>query len=157
MSANANNPPAGGNNPPAGNNPPGPAANLNFQLVPGSGANILDYNTKEGIALYSAFTRSLYQDPADLFNLDAAGLQTFLALLQHRGNTSGWDFEVPQDLTNLMGDLLNLLSHHGRFTHDHLEQFSATFINNQSRAAQDNMMIVKCIIASLSMPGFCKI
>ena len=156
MSAN-NNPPGAGNNPNPAGNPPGPPANPNFQLVPGSGANILDYNTKEGIALYSAFTRSLYQDPADLFNLDAAGLQTFLALLQHRGNTSGWDFEVPQDLTNLMGDLLNLLSHHGRFTHDHLEQFSSTFINNQSRAAQDNMMIIKCIIASLSMPGFRKI
>ena len=119
MQANPNDPnaqPAQPGNPPAqpaAGNPHGQPSNPNFQLVPESGANIIDYNTKEGISLYSAFTRSLYQDPADLFNLDAAGLQTFLALLQHCGNTSGWDFEVPQDLNNLMGDLLNLLSHHG--------------------------------------------
>lgn len=129
----------------------------NFQLVPGAGSALLDYTTKEGISLYNSFTRSLYEDPADLYNVEAAGLQTFLALLQHRGNTSGWDFEVPQNLTNPLGDLLNLLTHHGRFDMDYLEQFSATFITNQSRAAQDNMMIVKCVIASLSLPGFRKI
>ena len=141
--------------PPGPPGPPQPA--VPFQLVPGSGAAIIDYNTKEGISLYNSFTRSLYEDPADLFNVEAAGLQTFLALLQHRGNTSGWDFDIPQDNANIHANLMSLLSNHGRFTMDHLDTYSQAFIFQQSRAAQDNMMIVKCIIASLSLPGFRKI
>ena len=128
-----------------------------FALVPGAGPDIIDYSTKAGIALFGQATRSLYQDPADLFNVDSAGLQTFLALLQHRGTTCGWDFDVPEDTDAPLENLKNLLTNHGQFTMEHLRTFSGNFVHNQSRAAQMNMQIVKCILSSLSLPGFRKI
>ena len=74
-----------------------PPAALAFQFVPGSLSNTLDYTTncKEEISLYSSLARSLYEDPANLLNVEADGLQTFLALFQHCGNTTAWDFDVP--------------------------------------------------------------
>ena len=107
----------GGNNlppPPAGQQQiQGPQPAAPFALVPGAGQNIIDYSTKAGISLFGQATRSLYEDSGDLYNVDSAGLQTFLALLQHRGNTCGWDFGIPQDNTQPQANMLNLLTHHG--------------------------------------------
>jgi hypothetical protein len=136
--------------------PPAPPA-VPFALVPGAGVDVIDYSTRAGIALFSQATRSLYQDPSDLYNVDSAGLQTFLALIKHRGTTCGWDFGVPQDNADPLNNQLHLLDNHGRFSMDHLVAFSASFIHDQSRAAQMNMQIVKCILSSLSMPGFRKV
>ena len=137
--------------------PNAPAAAVTFSLVPGDGTGIIDYSDRRGLAIYSQATKSLYQDPADHFNVDSAGLHTFLALLGHRGTTCGWDLDVPQDLTQPLQNLMNLLDNHGRFTVDHLHAFSSSYINNQSRAAQQNMQMVTCILASLSLPGFRKV
>ena len=73
-----------------------PPPNPNFLLVPGSGVDVIDYTTREGISLFNAGSRTLFEDPADLFNVEAPGLQTFLSVLQHRANTSGWDLDVPR-------------------------------------------------------------
>ena len=128
-----------------------------FALVPGDVAGVIDYSTRQGLAIYSHATRSLFEDPADLFNLESAGLQTFLALLRLRGTTSGWDFEIPTDLNAPLQDLKDLTTSHGQFTLQHIKDFSATFVNNQSRAAQMNLQMVRCILASLSLPGFRKV
>ena len=137
--------------------PPVPPAAVPFALVPGDVTGIIDYSDRRGLAIYSQATKSLYQDPADHFNVESAGLQTFLALLGHRGTTCGWDFEVPQDNADPLNNLLNLLDNHGRFTTEHLHAFCTTYVNNQSRAAQQNMQMVTCILASLSLPGFRKV
>ena len=130
---------------------------VDFSLVPGSVAGILDYSSRQGLAIFSQATRSLYEDPADLFNVESSGLQTFLALLQLRGNTCGWDFEVPRDNAQPDQNLAPFLSEHGQFSMDHLRTFCQSYVNNQTRAAQDNMQMVKCIISSLTLPGFRKI
>jgi hypothetical protein len=142
--------------PPAQPAQPGPPA-VAFALVPGDFNGIIDYSTRQGLAIYSQATRSLFEDTADLFNVESAGLQTFLALLRHRGTTCGWDFDIPINLANPLQDLLDLTTNHGRFTLEHLRNFSATFVNNQSRAAQMNIQMVTCILASLTLPGFRKI
>jgi hypothetical protein len=128
-----------------------------FALVPGDFPGVIDYSTRQGLAIYNESVKSLYQDSADLFNVESAGLQTFLSLLTLRGTISGWDFEVPQDNADPHNNLLNLLTNHGRFSLDHLREFAQTFVNNQSRAAQMNIQMVKCILASLSLPGFRKV
>jgi len=133
-----------------------PAA-VPFALVPGDTAGVLDYTTRQGLEIFKSATYSLYQDPADNFNMEAAGLQTFLALLRHRGTNCGWDFDVPQDIADMHNDLLDLLTNHGRFTIGHLRAFAALFITGQNRAAQMNMQMVKCILASLTLPGFRKV
>jgi len=153
--ANQQNPPVPPNPPNPNPNPPVPPQP--FQLVPGSGTAVLDYSTREGISMFNSFSRTLYEDPSELFNVESAGLQTFLGLLQQRGNTCGWDFDVPQDVTDPLNNLHNMLTHHGLFDMDHLDDYSRLFVHQQTRAAQDNMMIVKCILSSLSMPGFRKV
>ena len=130
---------------------------IDFALTPASIADVIDYSTRQGLAIYSAAVRPLYEDPADFFNVESSGLQTFLALLHFRGTTSAWDFEIPQDLDDPENNLLDMITNHGRFTLEHLRAFSATFINNQARAAQDNIQMVKCILSSLTLPGFRKI
>ncbi len=133
------------------------AQQVPFALVPGDVAGVIDYSTRQGLAVYSAATRTLYQDPSDLYNVDSSGLQTFLALLRHRGTTSGWDFDIPTDLANPLADLKDLTVNHGQFTMEHIRNFCATYVNAQNRAAQMNMQEVKCILASLTIPGFRKI
>jgi len=128
-----------------------------FSLVPGDVQGVIDYSTRQGLAIYSQATRSLFEDTADLFNVESTGLQTFLALLRLRGTTCGWDFEVPVNLQQPLADLLDLTTNHGKFTLEHLRNFAATYVNNQSRAAQMNIQMVKCILASLTLPGFRKI
>ena len=138
-------------------NVPGPPPAVLFALTPADTPGVLDYSTRQGIEIYRSATRSLYTDPADNFPVEASGLQTFLALLQQRGNTCSWDFDVPQDVANPLVDLSNFLTNHGRFTLEHLVMFCATFIFLPCRAAQMNMQMVKCILASLSLPGFRKV
>ena len=54
-------------------------------------------------------------------------------------------------------DLRDLTLFHGQFSLQHLRLFCTTYINGQNRAAQVNIQIVKCILASLTLPGFRKI
>ena len=126
-------------------------------MIPADTPGVLDYSTRQGIEIFKAATRSLYEDPADNYDVDAAGLQTFLGLLQHRGNISSWDFEVPRDVNDNLINLHNLLTNHGTFTLEHIKEFSDTYVHSKVRAAQMNMQIVKCILASLSLVGFRKV
>ena len=128
-----------------------------FALVPGAIQGVIDFSTRQGLAIYSAATRPLYEDPADSFNVESPGLQTFLALLRLRAITSGWDLEVPQDVTDPHNNLLDMTTNHGRLSLEHLRDFCVTFVNLQSRAAQENIQIVKCIMSSLTLPGFRKV
>jgi hypothetical protein len=130
---------------------------INFTLVPGDFAGVIDYSTRQGLAIFSQATRSLFEDPADMFNVESAGLQTFLALLSLRGTTCGWDFDVPMDLNQPLQDLKDMITYHGQFHLEHIKDFARTFVYAQSRAAQMNIQMVKCILASLTLPGFRKI
>ena len=100
-----------------------------FALVPGDVPGVIDHSTRQGLAIYSQATRSLYEDPGDLYNVDSMGLQTFLALLRHRGTTCGWDLEVPQDLADPLANLVDLTVNQGRFTMEHIRQFCETYVN----------------------------
>lgn len=128
-----------------------------FALVPGDVLGIIDYSTRQGLSIFSQATRSLYEDPADCFNVESAGLQTFLALIRHRGTTCGWDLEVPQDVADPLNNNLDITTNHGRFTLEHLRTYSETLVHTQTRNAQENIQVVKCILSSLSLPGFRKV
>ena len=71
---------------------PNAAAVPAFARSPGDLQGIINYSSRQGLAIFGQATRSLYKDPSDMFNVESAGLQTFLALLRHHGTTSGWDF-----------------------------------------------------------------
>ncbi len=137
--------------------PPIPPTPVVFSLVPADTTGILDYTSCQGIEIYKAATRSLYEDPSDNFHVDAPGLQTFLGLLQNRGKESKWDFDIPQDLSHPLANLQSLLNFHGRFTLEHIQAFCRTCVNTCSWATQENMQIVKCILTSLSLTSFRKV
>lgn len=133
-----------------------------FALVPAQANQgaLYDYTSRQGLATYNNNIKTLYSSDDAKFDVDAAGLQTFLALLRHRATSAAWDFLVPDTITdegNLEGPFKNLLSQHGEISLEHLATFSRTYIAQQSRAAQDNMQIVQCILGSLTMPGFRKV
>ena len=106
--------------------PAGAAAAIQFASVPGDVDGVIDYSTRQGLAIYHQATKSLYLDPADMYNVESSGLQTFLALLRHRGTTCGWDFDIPQDNDNPLNDLMDLTTFHGRFPMEHVRAFAAT-------------------------------
>ena len=128
-----------------------------FALVPGNIPGVIDFSTRQGLAIWSAAVRPLYEDPADFFNVESSGLQTFLALLRLRATTSGWDFDVPQDVADPLNNLLDITTNHGRLTLDHIRTFCTTYVNTQTRAAQENIQVVRCILSSLTLPGFRKV
>ena len=128
-----------------------------FALVPGNIPGVIDFSTRQGLAIWSAAVRPLCEDPADFFNVESSGLQTFLALLRLRATTSGWDFDVPQDVADPLNNLLDITTNHGRLTLDHIRTFCTTYVNTQTRAAQENIQVVRCILSSLTLPGFRKV
>ena len=139
------------NNNPQGQQPQPPA--IQFSLVPAMTIGVLDYTTRQGLSVYHGAS----SDPSDLFNVDSSGLQTFMSLFNQRAIQYTWDMEIPQDVTDPHNNLLDFIPNHGRFTIEHIRNWCTSFVNIQSRAAQDNMQQVNCILASLSLPGFRKI
>ena len=78
VAAAAGGPPAGAAvNPP----PPPPPAPVPFLVVPADATGIIDYSTRQGLAIYEAAARSLYADPTENYDVDAQGLQTFISLI----------------------------------------------------------------------------
>ena len=76
-------PPAASRQPPAAAAAALPAgtAVIHFSLVPADTPGILDYTTCQGIEIFNSASQSLCADPTDNYDVEAAGLQTFLALL----------------------------------------------------------------------------
>lgn len=94
------------------------------------------------------------------FDCDAAGLQAVLDLLADRETPSSWDFDIPDNLVGGMqgpgvinGPFKHLIRQHGEITIDHLRAYDALWINGQTRGAQNNVQLVECLLASLSMTG----
>ena len=133
-------------------------ANANFALVPADAAGVVfDYTTREGLEIFKTATRSLYNADEDRFDVDAKGLQTFLALLVLRAVITSWSFTVPGDINDANSPRKNLLSQHGEIEMDHLRNYCETFVNGNNRLAQENMQMVQAILNSLSIAGFNKI
>jgi hypothetical protein len=138
-------------------NPPQPA----FALMPAQAfaGGLIDYRTREGLALFGRNTRSMYTDSTALFNAKPEGLQGFINHLWYRIREADWNdiFEVPQDNANPYADLLPFCPNHGRFTLEHLRAFVQIYMGQQGRADQDNFQAVTAIMASLSEDAIAKL
>ena len=51
----------------------------------------------------------------------------------------------------------SIIDHHGEITLEHLTEFEATYVGAQNRAAQDSAQLYRCLMASISKEGKCKI
>jgi hypothetical protein len=161
--ANAPAPPAGGAAVPNPIPPPGgdghqdaiPLVNAVpvFALSPALVTNgILDYSTPRGVKLYTAATEKL-QD--NLFDADSAGIHTFLNALADRSMQFGWSYilDIPKDIVFPDEDLVNLLTNHGEISLEQVREHCLTYIDHESRAAQDSRQLYVCLTNSLSKKG----
>ena len=126
--------------------------------MPADAAGILfDHSTREGLEIFKSATRTLHPNEDDLFDVESPGLQGFLGLLQLRAITCSWAFTVPDDIADPNSPTKHLLQRHGEITLAHTRAHCLTWINGQSRLAQENIQMAQAVLNSLSMPGFSKV
>ena len=109
---------------------------MSFSLTPGRNEDVLDLTNKIGIG-------------------NSKDISLFQSQLNRRPNTSGWNFKA--------GDILNipdakrvkrnLITHYGCLTEADIEA-SLTYIGQENRKAQNNQMMVECLLglASTKLP-----
>ena len=127
-----------------------------FALTPARVTNaVLNYNLSGEVKIYKAAIQPLSTE----FDVDAEGLNIFLAALYSKARAYGWDtiLEVPRDNDQPDVNLLNLLAHYGEFSLAHLRAHVSTYVNAESRAAQDSIMMYECIWSTLTKIGKAKI
>jgi hypothetical protein len=134
------------------------ATNVNFSLSPGMATtNVIDYTTTAGQKLWNNATDKL---SVELFDCESEGLRDFLELIRARSEVMGWSLSVlsiPVDVNDNLGDTQDFLSHYGEINLGHCREHALTYCNQQTRAAQDSMMLYTCVMNSLSHTGCNKI
>lgn len=124
-----------------------------FALTPATYHNrVIDYSTKAGIEIWNKSIEKL-QDP--LFDVEAEGIHTFLQALSDRAFSYGWTsiLEVPEDLYDEQSEMIDLTTHYGELSLTHIRTWVDTYIQGDSRAAQDSHALYTCLMNSLSTTG----
>ena len=122
-------------------------------------ANVLDYNTREGQALFRTATESLYKDRDDSFDCDAEGLNDLLQLIEDCSNLMGWAniYQIPDNNDPLQPVIRDFLQNYGVVSIDMIHAHVRTYIVQPTRPAQDSYMLYHCLMNSLSLIGRSKI
>jgi hypothetical protein len=120
------------------------------------GNDILQYNTKRAIDIYNRSVEKLHEE---LFDVDASGIHGFLHSLMDKAMTFGWDsiLDIPDKIDEPNGSYKNLLKDYGNISLDHIKNWVPTYLNRESRAAQDSYALYQCLMNSLSLKGRSKI
>jgi hypothetical protein len=118
-------------------------------------AGILDFSTKEGASIYSKATAPL----AEPFDCETRNLKVFLAQLYIRAFQHGWNvgvLQIPTDPTH-PDVTTSLLKDYGQITLKQIHAYESTYINQESRMSQDNLLLFFCLMASLTKEAVNKI
>ena len=131
-----------------------------FSLTPArSVRGIIDYTRSAGRKIYERATSKLEED---LFDCNSEDLYSFLKALKDRSREFGWDehgigvLSIPDDPVNPQ-EFKSLIDYHGEISMETIRAFEATYINGQSRAAQDTAQLYRCLMTSMSKEGKRKI
>jgi hypothetical protein len=124
-----------------------------FALMPAAAFAhaIVDYETREGIALYRSNTRCLYTDTTQLYDGNPEGYMGFLNRVQQRireGNMEAL-FDVPVDLA-APADTRAFIAHNGIYPLEHLRNFATPLLAANDCNTQDDFMMSTAIQASLT-------
>jgi hypothetical protein len=127
--------------------PPAPPAPV-FALTPGLLNEALpwDYGTTAGLKLFFASTKGL--EPK--FNGAQTGLKVFLRALTVKAQNFGWDamiLSIPDGLPVPVNR--DLLTQYGLLSIANVQARAATWLGNNSRAAQASRQLAQCITNSL--------
>lgn len=121
---------------------------VDFALTPGQfqSDKIIDYSTTTGRKLYKSSTEPL----ASLHDLSAENLRDFIVLLDQRAKIYDWNdiLEIPDEET---GTFIHLLKQYGTISLKDVRDNAKTYVNNESRAAQDSQQLADCILNSLTV------
>lgn len=126
----------------------GAAAQVDFALTPGRfhSDKVIDYSTEAGRKLYKGATDPL----KSLHDLSAENLRDFLTLLEQRAKIYDWVdiLEIPDEEN---GTFINMLKQHGSISLKTVREHAKTYVNNESRAAQDSQQLADCILNSITV------
>ena len=133
-----------------------------FHLNPaGAMVGILDFTKSRSRKFYQTATKKL--DPDELFDCTPGNMYHFLKLLDHRAKEFGWGDEIsgvlwiPEDINDQNSDLRYLPTEYGRVTLEQITAFEKSYLGTERREAQDNYMLYKCLMSSLSKEARMKI
>ncbi len=109
----------------------------------------IDYATTKGIKLWRGAVEPLAKE---LFTLEPHQFKLFLSTLTKRTMVYGWEniINVPVDAAVQGGPTHSLLTHYGQVTLQQVRDHAATYVNAQTRVAQNNILLYSCLAASIS-------
>jgi len=135
------------------------SSSVPFSRHPGQlSQGVIDFGSKPGWNHWKMATQKL-QD--DLFDCKPEGFYQFIKILKSRSNYFGWSNEggilqvVPDP--SKPTEVRCLLEDYNVFSYDRLVQHELTYINSDTRYAQDNCMLYTCLMKSLSSSGKVKL
>ena len=115
--------------------------------------DIIDFNTNLGVSLYNSVIAPVeMQSNGDFKNI------LFQNQLRRKGFKAGWNvgkgdiLNIPDDA----GKKRNILTEYGCLTKENITDAANVYINIDSRAVQNNDMMLECILGSLAEGYFYK-
>ena len=137
-----------------------PGQNPVFALTPATAVGgIIDYSTTQGRKMYASATAKLSED---LYDCNAEDLYAFLKTLRERAREYGWEtpgvgiMSIPDDPVNPT-EFKSLIDNHGEIDIEMIRTFESSYVQGQSRSAQDAAMLYRCLMNSISKEGKRKI
>jgi len=131
----------------AAQNPP----NFVFVLSPALiNPGPINYSTKEGIKLWRGAIKPLTKE---LFTLEPHRFKLFISTLTKQTMVYGWDniLNIPVDMAVQGRPTHSLLTHYGQVTLQQVKDHAATYLNTQTRVAQNNLWLYTCLAASIAL------
>jgi len=109
----------------------------------------INYSTSEGIKLWKGATKPLAKE---LFTLEPHQFKLFLSTLTERTMVYGWEniLNIPVNAAVQAGPTNSLLMHYGQVTLQQVKDHTATYVNAQMRAAQNNLLLYTCLATSIA-------
>ena len=113
-------------------------------------AALLDYNTKEGQAIYKGATTPL----TDRFDGEPANLKTFLDQVHDKATQYNW---MPTLTLTVNNERKNLCEHYGEITRAVVQAAATTYLTAHDRNAQNSDQIFNCLRQSLTPEAYAKV
>ena len=127
------------------------AANV-FALSPArvNADQFIDYSTSAGAKIFNKATAPLDY----VFDVEEGSVQTFIETLMDRSTMFGWNEPNSSVITV---NNVNLLTEHGTLSVEEVRTEVLTYVDTESRRAQNSYQMYACIMASLTDEGRTKI
>jgi hypothetical protein len=132
-----------------------------FSLTPGTAQEgIIDFNTKGGKSLYGYATEKLEEE---LYDCTPDGFYQFLQNIKTRAEEFGWSdpvngvLMIPTNPDDPNSPKRNLLFEYGSISLESITKYELSYIQTETRKAQDDRMLYQCLINSLSKEGKAKV